>query len=104
MVGVFKGVVDGGVMTSPYVATEKDVVDAHGEASGVESDSESVAALNEGARECMGKEAMGVGDGRFVEVATEDDGPWCPTTDYVVDAVGLRGPIGGGFGEQTHDG
>ena len=39
VVGVFKGVVDGGVMTSPYVATEQDVVDAHGEASGVESDS-----------------------------------------------------------------
>ena len=42
---------------------------AFAEVYGMESDSESVAALNEGARECMGKEAMGVGDGRFVEVA-----------------------------------
>lgn len=104
VVGVFKGIVDDCVMTLPDVATEQDVVDAYGKASGVEGDTESVAALDEGAGECACEESMGVGDGRLVEVAAKDHGTWRPPADDVADAVGLSGSIGGSLGEEAYDG
>ena len=73
MVGLRAGLVDFGNIRSPVVGA-KDIVNAHDDGIAIEGAAESVARAREGIVETAGNDtAVRVGNGRVVEISTEDD-------------------------------
>ena len=73
MVGGINGVIDCCAVGLPMVGME-DIVNAHDDGIAIEGAAESVARAREGIVETAGDDtAVRVGNGRVVEIATEDD-------------------------------